>query len=92
LRLRRAGLDDPAFDASFDEIFARRRAEADAFYDVITPPHLDQDGRSIFRQALAGMLWSKQYYHFVPVRNADGYHMDRKVSNRLTLARSRSVL
>jgi hypothetical protein len=35
LRLRRAGLDDPAFDASFDEIFARRHAEADAFYDVI---------------------------------------------------------
>ncbi len=64
LRLRRAGVDDPAFDDSFGETFDQRRAEADDYYAVITPLHLDQDGRSIFRQAIAGMLWSKQHYHF----------------------------
>ena len=74
LRLRRAGLDDPAFDASFDETLVRCRAEADAFYDVITPPHLDKDGRSIFRQALAGMLWSKQHYHYDVARWLAEHH------------------
>jgi hypothetical protein len=74
LRLRRAGLDSPAFDASFNETFARRRAEADTFYDAITPPYLDQDGRSIFRQALAGMLWSKQHYHFDVARWLAEHH------------------
>ncbi|HVH80282.1 MAG TPA: glucosidase, partial [Stellaceae bacterium] len=64
LRLRRPGLDADAFDASFHEIFAQRRAEADAFYDAMVPPYLDLDGRRVFRQALAGMLWSKQHYHF----------------------------
>ena len=74
LRLQRGGLDDPAFDAAFDEIFAKRRVEADAFYSAITPPKLDQDGQSIFRQALAGMLWSKQHYHFDVARWLAEHH------------------
>ena len=49
---------------SFDRTFVRRRAEADAFYQAVSPAHLDDDGRRIFRQALAGMLWSKQHYHY----------------------------
>ncbi|MGB5757207.1 MAG: hypothetical protein WBM50_09855, partial [Acidimicrobiales bacterium] len=53
---------DP-FDG-FDEIIATRQAEADEFYDAITPPSVEADARSVMRQALAGMLWSKQYYHF----------------------------
>jgi hypothetical protein len=48
----------------FDTIVARRLREADEFYDCITPASLDEDQRRIHRQALAGMLWSKQYYHF----------------------------
>ena len=74
LRLQRAELDDSGFDASFDEIFARCRAEANAFYNAITPTHLDQDGRSIFRQAIAGMLWSKQHYHFDLARWLTEHH------------------
>ena len=34
------------------------------FYDTITPPSLSPDERAVMRQALAGMLWSKQYYFF----------------------------
>jgi hypothetical protein len=48
----------------FDRIVATRAAEADAFYDSITPRALDEDRRRVMRQALAGMLWTKQYYYF----------------------------
>lgn len=49
---------------SFDKTLADRRREADEFYDSITPPSIDADSRNVMRQALAGMLWSKQYYYF----------------------------
>src|SRR5262249_15156674 len=64
LRVRPAASEAPAVGAALDDILSRRRAEADAFYHALTPRHLDEDGRCIFRQALAGMLWTKQYYHF----------------------------
>ncbi len=48
----------------FDEIFEKRISEANEFYDRITPPSLSTDERRVHRQALAGMLWSKQYYYF----------------------------
>ena len=47
-----------------DAAVARRRAEADEFYRAITPPDVDADGALIMRRALAGMLWSKQFYYF----------------------------
>jgi len=62
LRLSRKPADD-AF-ATFDKIFSSRSADADEFYDRITPPTLSADERRVHRQALAGMLWSKQYYYF----------------------------
>jgi hypothetical protein len=49
---------------TFDQIFAARLAEANEFYDRITPSSLGEDERRVHRQALAGMLWSKQYYYF----------------------------
>jgi hypothetical protein len=52
-----------AFDG-FAEIMAHRRREADHFYDSITPPGLTKDQRSVMRQALAGMMWTKQFYYF----------------------------
>jgi hypothetical protein len=64
LRLRPAAATDAPFSAEFDQTLATRRAEADEFYAAVAPRHLDADGRLIFRQALAGMLWTKQYYHF----------------------------
>ncbi|MEI6423044.1 MAG: glucosidase, partial [Lentisphaerota bacterium] len=48
----------------FDAIFKSRLAEADEFYERITPKVLNEDQRRVHRQALAGMLWSKQYYFF----------------------------
>jgi len=50
--------------ATFDKTFAARLADADEFYNRITPTSLSEDERRIHRQALAGMLWSKQYYYF----------------------------
>jgi hypothetical protein len=52
-----------AFDP-FDEVFATRLADADEFYERIAPRSLSEDERRVHRQALAGMLWSKQYYFF----------------------------
>jgi hypothetical protein len=49
---------------TFDNIFAARLADADEFYNRITPTSLSEDERRIHRQALAGMLWSKQFYYF----------------------------
>jgi hypothetical protein len=49
---------------TFNETFAARLADADEFYDRITPRSLSEDERRVHRQALAGMLWSKQYYYF----------------------------
>jgi hypothetical protein len=52
------------FDARFDETIARRLAEADEFYISVTPPSTSPDAANVMRQALAGMLWTKQYYGF----------------------------
>jgi hypothetical protein len=49
---------------SFDTIVAQRIAEADAFYRALQPTGLDDDQRLVQRQAFAGLLWSKQFYHF----------------------------
>ena len=62
LRLRlRPVADGAAFD-DYDAIFAARMAEADAFYAALQSGIDDADARLVQRQALAGMIWSKQYY------------------------------
>jgi len=63
LMKRSAGKDQVApFGKAFDEILSERLKEADEFYQSITPPSLSPDAARVMRQALAGMLWSKQYY------------------------------
>src|SRR5262249_33697790 len=57
LRLAPAGLKN-AF-RSFERIFKDRIADADEFYDRVTPKSLNEDERRVHRQALAGMLWTK---------------------------------
>jgi len=49
---------------AFDKIVTARQEEADAFYTSITPPAATEDEARVIRQALSGMLWSKQYYYF----------------------------
>src|SRR5262249_10739020 len=53
------------FNASFDLAFAERRKEADDFYGTVTPPNLTSDGKRVMRQAFGGLLWSKQFYHYI---------------------------
>ena len=62
VRLAAARVDD-AF-GGFEQTFTSRIADADEFYDRISPTSLNDDERRVHRQALAGMLWSKQYYYF----------------------------
>ena len=67
LRLTRESEDlgaAAAFD-TFDAVLEKRREEADAFYDALISPRLTKDQISVARQAYAGLLWSKQFYHFV---------------------------
>jgi hypothetical protein len=52
------------FGAAFDDMLRQRLLDADEFYERITPRSLGEDERRVHRQALAGMLWSKQYYYF----------------------------
>jgi hypothetical protein len=58
-----AGREEP-FGARFAQIFEARRREANDFYRSITPPGVGEDAANVMRQALAGMLWSKQYFFY----------------------------
>ncbi|MBK7355954.1 MAG: glucosidase [Propionivibrio sp.] len=62
LRLSKNALPDPF--AKFDALFAERLHEADAFYADIQKDIVDADARLVQRQAFAGMIWSKQFFHF----------------------------
>ena len=50
--------------ADFDAVVETRLQEADEFYATVIPPKLDADSANVMRQAVGGMLWSKQYYNF----------------------------
>jgi hypothetical protein len=53
-----------AFGHEFEDLFRRRREEADRYYSTVIPGNLGADARNVMRQALAGMLWSKQFYYY----------------------------
>jgi len=63
LRLSNAGSRNP-FGSQFNQIIDQRRREADAFYRAVTPDRVDEDAANVMRQALAGMLWSKQHFFY----------------------------
>jgi hypothetical protein len=74
MRLRLAtSMPEAALGDETDEVLAQRRREADEFYTSITPPSVTADSAMVMRQALAGMLWSKQFYC---------YDLDRWLSER----------
>ena len=50
---------------NFDKTFALRKREADEFYETVVPQDLSDDAKNVMRQGFAGMLWSKQFYHYV---------------------------
>ncbi len=65
LRLAPAGSEGEPFGTGFDDVFAERIRDAGEFYATVIPADLSPDARNVMRQAFAGMLWSKQFYHYV---------------------------
>jgi hypothetical protein len=66
------------FIMEFDKTLTMRLQEADEFYQSVTPPSISPDAANVMRQAIAGMLWSKQFYFF------DGFNwLDEHNSNPL---------
>ena len=72
IRLRLSETGHPV-GTDFDTVLEERRREADEFYSTVIPSSLDADAANVMRQALAGMLWSKQFYN---------YDVDRWLSER----------
>ena len=74
VRLRLASSEIPARSAfsEFETILAQRIKEADEFYATIIPQELSADAQNVMRQGFAGMLWSKQFYHYVVKDWLDG--------------------
>ncbi len=64
LRLTNTPIPGDAFGREFEAVFAQRIAEADEFYATVVPRDLSDDGERVMRQAFAGLLWSKQFYHY----------------------------
>jgi hypothetical protein len=54
----------PDLGAGFEAVMTERQGEADAFYAALTPPAAGPDEARVMRQGFAGMLWSKQFYHY----------------------------
>jgi hypothetical protein len=65
LRLTDAPAPGEAVGRDFERVFAARQKEADEFYATVTGDELSADARNVMRQAFAGLLWSKQFYHYV---------------------------
>jgi hypothetical protein len=64
LRLRYTNRARPHPFEDFDAVFDRRRHEADEFFAAVAPRSLSDDERRVFRAAIAGLVWSKQYYAY----------------------------
>ena len=78
---------DDLFGDAFDLVVDHRRREADEFYAVIIPGSMSADGMTVMRQALAGMLWSKQYYRYdvhqwLKEHGSDPFNPTRKAALR----------
>ncbi len=74
-RLRMSMIDalpDSPFGDEFAETFRQRIAEADAYSKSLVAPGLTQDEQQILRQANAGLLWTKQFYHYVVPKWLEG--------------------
>jgi hypothetical protein len=76
-----------AFGRDFDKVVGARRTEADEFYATVIPSSLKDDAANVMRQALAGMLWSKQFYHYdvdrwLEEHGADPFKTGRRAAPR----------
>ena len=67
VRLRLTDMVPPkgkVFGRAFDEVMKARRQETDEFYADLIPSSLNADAANVMRQALGGMLWTKQFYYY----------------------------
>src|SRR5262249_22967780 len=76
-----------AFGSGFDVVMQARRKEADEFYASVIPSSLNADAANVMRQALAGMLWTKQFYYYdvdkwLVERGADPFKTNRRAAPR----------
>ena len=76
-----------AFGGHFEEVLDARRDEADEFYKAIIPASLNADQANVMRQAVAGMLWSKQFYYYdvdkwLEERGSDPFKVGHKLAPR----------
>ena len=60
----KGGFQANPFGKDFDEIVMTRLQETDEFYATVIPPSVNPDAAGVMRQALAGMLWSKQFFFY----------------------------
>jgi hypothetical protein len=67
IRLRLSAKSEAPAEAfiGFDDILQRRKQESDEFYDSKIPARIREGGRTVARQGYGGLLWSKQFYHYV---------------------------
>src|SRR5262249_40535281 len=68
LRFADVNLSVPVQDLlkkDFDQVFSKRQREADEFYATVIPERLCPDAKLVMRQGFGGLLWSKQFYHYV---------------------------
>jgi hypothetical protein len=84
---RANGKHDGPFGSHFDEVFRNRQREADEFYATVIPAAVGADAANVMRQALAGMLWSKQFYHYdvdkwLEERGCDPFKANRRAAPR----------
>ncbi len=66
-----------SFGKGFDSTFAQRQTEADAFYAAVIPSQAEDSHRQVARQAYGGLLWTKQFYHYIV---SDWLKGDREVA------------
>jgi hypothetical protein len=73
--------------ADFNDVMTARRREADEFYATVIPSSLDADAANVMRQALGGMLWTKQFYNYdvdrwLSERGSDPFNPRRRAAPR----------
>jgi hypothetical protein len=84
---RNNGAEVSPFGSHFEDMLKTRKTEADEFYKAVIPASLSVDQSLVMRQALAGMLWSKQFYHYdvdkwLEERGSDPFKETRKAAPR----------
>jgi len=80
--------DGGPFGPRFAELLAQRRSEADAFYAGLIPASLGADATLVMRQALSGLLWTKQFYAYDVTKWLEGHGLTSRAAQRRSTLRN----